>query len=64
MNACYPVLLFNHDASRQAELLLPFAPVPGIQLRASWVHGEYVKVGEVFWDSDAGQFECYAIEGE
>lgn len=60
MNACYPVRLYNHDATRQTEMKLPFAPFPGIELQAGWRRGDYVKVAEVFWNSDDGEFECYA----
>lgn len=59
-NPLYPVRLFNNDATRQAEITLPFAPFPGLFIQAPWKGMDYVQITEVFWHREDGEFECYA----
>lgn len=64
MNPLYPVRLYDKHATRQAEINLPFAPFPGLYLQAPWKRGDYVRIDEVFWHSEDGEFECYAEADE
>jgi len=62
MSQLYLVRLLDNDATRQADITLPFAPFPGLYIQAPWKAMDYVQVTEVFWHSESEAFECYAGE--
>ena len=64
MAAEFAIKLLSHDGTRFATGIIPFAPVPGIFLKAPWEHNDYLRVGEVFYDHHAECFEVYLEKAE
>ena len=58
----YAITLYNRDGTRSASGSIPFAPVPGICLKAPWERNDYLCVEAVFYDHLAECFEVYLAD--
>lgn len=56
----FQVTLYDKKGEKSTDLILPFVPFPGLRLQALWKNGgDYVTVGEVYWDTKLKLFEIY-----
>lgn len=53
------VRLEDFDMQHGAEIWLPFAPYPGLMLRAPFYDGDFVKVDQVYWEDQQQRFMVF-----